>query len=157
MRVIFACAGTGGHINPAIAIANNILKHEPDSKFLFIGTKTGLENELVKKAGYEIKHIRTGKLIRCVTLKNFKAVYETTKGVTEAKIIIKEFKPDLVIGTGGYICGPVMLAARIYKIPYILHESNAYPGISVSYLLEMQLVLCLDFLMLKQDLREKIT
>ena len=93
MRVIFACAGTGGHINPAIAIANNILKHEPDSKFLFIGTKTGLENELVKKAGYEIKHIRTGKLIRCVTLKNFKAVYETTKGVTEAKIIIKEFKP----------------------------------------------------------------
>lgn len=155
MRVIFACAGTGGHINPAIAIANNILKHEPDSKFLFIGTKTGLENELVKKAGYEIKHIRTGKLIRCVTLKNFKAVYETTKGVTEAKIIIKEFKPDLVIGTGGYICGPVMLAARIYKIPYILHESNAFPGISVKLLARNAACVMLGFSDAKARLKRK--
>lgn len=134
MKVILACAGTGGHINPAIAIANNILKHEPDSKILFIGTKTGLENELVKNAGYDIRHIRTGKLIRSITLKNLRAIHETNKGVADAKLIIKEFEPDLIIGTGGYICGPVMLAARICKVPYMLHESNAYPGISVKLL-----------------------
>ena len=134
MKVIFACAGTGGHINPAIAIANNILKHEPDSKILFIGTKTGLENELVKNAGYEIRHIRTGKLIRRITLKNLRAIHETNKGVTDAKLIIKEFEPDIIIGTGGYICGPVMIASRICKVPYMLHESNAYPGISVKLL-----------------------
>lgn len=134
MRVIFACAGTGGHINPAIAIANIILKNEPDSKILFIGTKTGLENELVKKSGFGIKHIRTGKLIRSFTFKNLKAIKETYKGITDARLILNEFKPDVIIGTGGYICGPVMVAAKKCKIPYILHESNAFPGVSVKLL-----------------------
>lgn len=134
MKVIFACAGTGGHINPAIAIAGIILKNKPDTEVLFIGTKTGLENELVKKSGFEIKHIRTGKLIRSLTFKNIKAVTETYKGISDSVKIIKEFKPDLVIGTGGYICGPVMLAAKKCKVPYILHESNAFPGISVKLL-----------------------
>ena len=134
MKVIFACAGTGGHINPAIAIAGIILKNKPDTEVLFIGTKTGLENELVKKSGFEIKHIRTGKLIRSLTFKNIKAVTETYKGISDSVKIIKEFKPDLVIGTGGYICGPVMLAAKKCKVPYVLHESNAFPGISVKLL-----------------------
>src|SRR5574344_1103452 len=93
MRVVFACAGTGGHINPAIAIANIILKKEPDSKILFIGTKTGLENELVTKSGFPIKHIRTGKIIRSITLKNFKAITETYRGIGDAKLILREFKP----------------------------------------------------------------
>ena len=134
MKVIFACAGTGGHINPAIAIAGIILKNKPDTEVLFIGTKTGLENELVKKSGFEIKHIRTGKLIRSLTFKNIKSVTETYKGISDSVKIIKEFKPDLVIGTGGYICGPVMLAAKKCKVPYVLHESNAFPGISVKLL-----------------------
>ena len=131
MRVIFACAGTGGHINPAIAIANIILQKEPDSKFLFVGTKDGIENELVTKAGYEIKQIRTGKIIRSITLKNFSAIINTVKGMGDANKLVKEFKPDVVIGTGGYICVPVMHASKKYKIPYILHESNAFPGVSV--------------------------
>ncbi len=131
MRVIFACAGSGGHVNPAIAIANIILKNEPDSKFLFIGTKTGLENELVNKAGFEIKHISTGKLIRKLTFKNVKSFIDTYKGIGDAKKIIEEFKPDVVIGTGGYITVPVMTAAKKLKIPYILHESNAFPGIAI--------------------------
>lgn len=80
----FACAGTGGHINPAIAIAGIILKNKPDTEVLFIGTKTGLENELVKKSGFEIKHIRTGKLIRSLTFKNIKAVTETYKGISDS-------------------------------------------------------------------------
>lgn len=134
MRVIFACAGTGGHVNPAIAIANIIKKKNKDANILFIGTKDGLENKLVKNAGYEICHISTGKIIRSFTFKNIKAITKNVKGIKDARKIIKEFKPDLVIGTGGYICGPVMLAAKKYKIPYILHESNAYPGVAVKML-----------------------
>lgn len=155
MKVIFACAGTGGHINPAIAIANIILKHEPNSEILFIGTKTGLENQLVKNAGFEIKHIRTGKLLRSLTFKNIKAVSETYKGIGDAKLIIKEFKPDLVIGTGGYICGPVMLAAKKYKIPYILHESNAFPGISVKLLAKKAANVMVGFSDAKNRLKRK--
>jgi len=134
MRAIIACAGTGGHINPGIAIASIIKEKEEDSEFLFIGTETGIENELVTKAGYEIRHIRTGKLYRKLTLKNFKSVFDTIAGINDAKKIMKEFKPDIVIGTGGYICGSVMLAAKSFKIPYILHESNAFPGIAVKML-----------------------
>lgn len=134
MRVIFACAGTGGHVNPAIAIANIIKNKDEKSEILFIGTADGLENKLVKNAGYNICHISTGKIIRSFTFKNIKAVTKNIKGIKEARKIIKEFKPDLVIGTGGYICGPVMLAAKKYKISYILHESNAFPGVAVKML-----------------------
>lgn len=134
MKVVFACAGTGGHVNPAIAIAKIILKRYKNVEVLFIGTKTGIENKLVENAGFNIKHIRTGKLLREITLKNFKAIYDTYKGIGDAKEILKDFEPDLVIGTGGYICGPVMIAAKKLNIPYILHESNAFPGISVKML-----------------------
>lgn len=133
MRVIIACAGTGGHINPGIAIAKTIQSNEK-SEVLFIGTENGLENQLVANAGYDIKHIRTGKLYRKVTLKNIKSVINNIAGLGDAKKIIKEFKPDVVIGTGGYICGAVMLAAKANKIPYILHESNAFPGVAVKLL-----------------------
>lgn len=134
MRVLFACAGTGGHINPAIAIANIILKNKNDTDILFIGTEDGLENSLVKEAGFNIEHIRTGKIIRSFTLKNIKALHNAYLGISDAKSIIEKFKPDIVIGTGGYICVPVMLAAKKLKIPYILHESNAFPGVSVKLL-----------------------
>lgn len=134
MRVVFACAGTGGHINPAIAMANLIMKKEPDSSILFIGTKTGLENKLVENVGYEIRHIRTGKIRREFTLENINELVNAYKGISDAKKILKEFAPELVIGTGGYICGSVMKAAKKLKIPYILHESNAFPGVSVKLL-----------------------
>lgn len=134
MRIIIACAGTAGHITPGIAIANIVRKNSPDSEILFIGTKLGLENDIVKKAGYKLCHVRTGKLIRKLTLENVKAMYNAYVGIADAKKIIEEFKPDLVIGTGGYIAGPVMLAARKCKVPYILHESNAYPGLAVKLL-----------------------
>jgi len=134
MRVIIACAGTGGHINPGIAIANVIKEKEKNSEFLFIGTENGIENELVKKAGFNIVHIRTGKLYRKITLKNFKSVFDTLAGINDAKKIIDEFKPDIIIGTGGYICGAVMMAAKNKKVPYVLHESNAFPGVAVKML-----------------------
>ncbi len=143
MRVIIACAGTGGHINPGIAIANLIKEKEPNSEILFIGTKFGMENDLVRKAGFEIKAIRTGKILRKLTLKNVKGIMEALKGIGDSMKILKEFKPDICIGTGGYICYPVMKAAIKLKIPYILHESNSYPGLSVKVLAKKaKAVLC---------------
>ena len=134
MKVVITCAGTGGHINPGIAIADLIKMNEPDSEIIFIGTISGLENDLVTKAGYKIYPIRTGKLLRKLTFANVKALYNAYVGINDSEKILKEFKPDLVIGTGGYICGPVMAASRKLKIPYMLHESNAFPGLAVKML-----------------------
>ncbi len=134
MRVIIAAAGTGGHINPGIAIANKIKEMEQDSEILFIGTGRGLEKDLVPRAGYELKNIRAYGMERKITLENIKRLYYTIKAVGDAKRIISNFKPDVVVGTGGYICMPVMLAAKKLKIPTVLHESNAFPGVSIKVL-----------------------
>ena len=134
MRVIIAAAGTGGHINPGIAIANKIKKEQPESQIIFIGTNRGLENDLVPRAGYELKTIDAYGFDRKISLDNIKRTYKTFRSIGEAKKIIEEFKPDVVIGTGGYICIPVILAAKSKKIPTALHESNAFPGIAVKIL-----------------------
>lgn len=131
MRVIISAAGTAGHINPAISIANKIREKEPDSEILFIGTNHGLENDLVPRAGFELKRIEAYGLKKEVSVKNVKHIFQTMKSVKEVKKIIDEWKPDLVLGTGGYICGPVFAAATSKKIPTVLHESNAYPGKAV--------------------------
>lgn len=131
MKVIISAAGTGGHINPAIAIANKIKEKEPDSKIIFIGTNRGLENDLVPRAGYELKTIEAYGLKKEISFSNLKHIFQTIKSSKEVKKIIDEFKPDLVLGTGGYICGPVFAAAISRKIPTVLHESNAYPGKAV--------------------------
>ena len=134
MRVLVTSAGTGGHINPAIAIANKIKNENKDCEILFIGRKEGMEHDLITKAGYDIKGISTGKLLRKLTLKNVKEMINAYKGISDSKKILKQFNPDICIGTGGYICMPVMLAARSLKIPYVLHESNSYPGLSTKLL-----------------------
>ena len=134
MRVIIAAAGTAGHINPGIAIANKIKEEEKNSKIIFIGTTRGLENDLVQRAGYELKTIDAYGLSAKLTIENIKKMYKTFKGLGEAKKIIKEFKPDIVIGTGGYICGATITAAHSLKIPTLLHESNAFPGKAVKML-----------------------
>ena len=134
MRVIIAAAGTGGHINPGIAIANKIKKEQPDSKIIFIGTNRGLENDLVPRAGYELKTIEAYGLSKKISWQSFKNLIKTNKGFAEAKKIIKEFKPDIVIGTGGYICGATIFTASVLKIPTLLHESNAFPGKAVQFL-----------------------
>ena len=134
MKVVIAAAGTGGHINPGIAIANKIMQEEPDSKIIFIGTNRGLENDLVPRAGYELKHIDSYGISRELSIKNIKRLYKTYKSIGEAKKILKDFKPDIIIGTGGYICISVGEAAKRLKIPVILHESNAFPGVAVKLL-----------------------
>ena len=134
MRVIIAAAGTAGHINPGLAIANKIKKEEKDSEIIFIGTTRGLENDLVPRAGYKLKTIDAYGLSKEISIENLKKMYKTFKGLGEAKKIIKEFKPDIVIGTGGYICGATITAAHSLKIPTLLHESNAFPGKAVKML-----------------------
>lgn len=134
MKVIIAAAGTGGHINPGIAIANEIKKHNPSAQITFIGTPRGLENDLVPRSGYKLKTIEAYGIQRKLSLNNLRNVLKTLKSYKTANKIIKEIKPDIVIGTGGYICGPVFSAATKYKIPTVLHESNAFPGVAVKVL-----------------------
>ena len=134
MRVIIAAAGTGGHINPGLAIANKIKKEEKNSEIMFIGTTRGLENDLVPRAGYKLKTIDAYGLSKKISIENIKKMIKTLQGYGEAKKIIKEFKPDIVIGTGGYICGATISAAHNLKIPTMLHESNAFPGKAIKML-----------------------
>lgn len=134
MKILIAAAGTGGHINPAIAIANKIKQENPKSEITFVGTNRGLENDLVPRAGYKLETIEVYGISRQISLNNVKKMFITLKGFKEAKKLIKEYNPDLVIGTGGYICGPVFLAATKHKIPTVLHESNAFPGVTIKML-----------------------
>ncbi len=134
MKVVIAAAGTAGHINPGLAIAKKIQEEQKDSKIIFIGTTRGLENDLVPRAGYELKTIDAYGLSKKLSIENIKKMIKTIKGFGEAKKILKEFKPDIVIGTGGYICGATISAAHHLKIPTLLHESNAFPGKAVKLL-----------------------
>lgn len=134
MKVIIAAAQTGGHINPGIAIANKIKEKNRNARIMFIGTTRGLENDLVPRAGYELETIDAYGISRKITLTNIKNMFKTLQGFEEAKKIIKDFKPDIVIGTGGFICGPTIMAAKKYKVPTILHESNAFPGVATKLL-----------------------
>ena len=153
MKVIIAAAGTAGHINPGIAIANKIKKEIPNSKIIFIGTIRGLENDLVPRAGYELKTIEAYGIQKRINITNIKNFLKTIKGFSEAKEIIKEEKPDLVIGTGGYICGAVLTAAAKQNIPTMLHESNAYPGLAVRMLAKRTTTIMVGFKEAKEKLQ----
>ena len=134
MRVLMTGGGTGGHVNPAIAIANTIKENEKDSVIAFVGTERGIENKLVPKFGYEVYHVEIRGLKRSLSLSNLKTAYLAVTSVFKAKKLVKKFKPDVVIGTGGYVCWPVVKAAADMGIPTVLHESNALPGIAVRML-----------------------
>ena len=152
MKVIIAASQTGGHINPGIAIANKIKEENKDAEIIFIGTKRGLENDLVPRAGYKLRTIEAYGIVRKISIDNFKKMLKTLKGYGEAKKILKEEKPDIVIGTGGFICGPVLLAAAKQKIPTMLHESNAFPGVTVKLLAKKVDTILIGF----EDARAKI-
>ena len=145
MRVIIAAAGTAGHINPGLAIANKIKEEEKDSKIIFIGTTRGLENDLVPRAGYELKTIDAYGLSKKISVDNLKKMIKTIKGFKQAKKIVKDFKPDVVIGTGGYICGATIFSAHKLKIPTLLHESNAFPGKAVKVLAKFSDTILVSF------------
>lgn len=134
MKVMLTGGGTGGHINPAIAIAKTILKHQPDAEIAFVGTSRGMENRLVPKEGFKLYHIEMQGLRRKICLSNFKTLYLTATSVVKAKKLIREFKPDICIGTGGYVSWPLIKAAASMKIPTAMHESNALAGVAVKML-----------------------
>ncbi len=134
MKILIACGGTGGHINPALAIAGIIKSHVPDAEFLFVGTPNGMEAKLVPAAGYEMKFVQVAGFQRSLTFENIgknimAARYLMTAG-SHAKAIVRDFRPDLAIGTGGYAAGPVIRAAQQLGIPTAIHEQNAYPGVT---------------------------
>ena len=134
MKVLIAAAGTGGHIYPGITIANKIKQEEKKSEILFLGTTRGLENDLVPRAGYELRTISAYGLSIQISISNTKNMFKTFKGFVDANLLVKEFKPDIIIGTGGYICGAAAVAATINNVPFLLHESNAFPGKAIKLL-----------------------
>ena len=134
MRVILTGGGTAGHINPAIAVAQKIKKEEPDAEILFIGTPNGMEAGLVKKAGFPFAGVEVMGLRRSLSPKNIlhnvKAVRCAVSAGPRCQKIMRDFRPDVVIGTGGYVSGPVVRKAAQMGIPTAIHEQNAYPGIT---------------------------
>ncbi len=138
MRVLMTGGGTAGHINPALAIAAKIQKEQPDAEFLFVGAEGRMETVLVPAAGYPLKTVTVQGFQRKFSFenigKNIKAAYHAVTAGFEAARIVKEFAPDIAIGTGGYVCGPVLRAAAKQGVPVVVHESNAFPGVTVKML-----------------------
>ena len=130
MKVLISGGGTAGHINPAIAIAKRMQK-QYDAQILFIGKEGGMESKLVPKEGFAIEFIEIEGLIRKLTLKNVSVALKYVKAIQTAKEIIKTFAPDVVVGTGGYVCAPVLKAAHSLGIPVVVHEQNVFPGMTV--------------------------
>lgn len=145
MRVLITGGGTGGHINPALAIAQKVMERDRESTILYVGTETGMESELVPKEGFEFKSVTAKFLRRKISVENIKTLFASFKGVVESSKIIKEYKPDIVVGTGGYVCGPVVLAAALRKIPTLIHEQNVFPGITNKMLAKVADVVCISF------------
>ena len=134
MNVIFTCGGTAGHINPAIAVANLLKERHPDAKFLFIGAEGHMEEKLVPQAGFDLICLPGSGLSRKLNpagiKKNIHAVKCVLSAVSRCKKIIKEFGADVIVGTGGYASFPALLAGHQMKVPTVVHESNAVPGLT---------------------------
>ncbi len=134
MKVLVSGGGTGGHIYPAVSLVKYIQKKHPEAEFLFVGTKKGLESKIVPDQGIPFETIEIQGFKRSLSLSNFKTVYLFLKSIKDAKKIIRKFEPDIVIGTGGYVCGSVVYAAHKLKIPTIIHEQNSVAGVTNKFL-----------------------
>ena len=145
MRVLMTGGGTSGHVNPALAIAETVMMNAPGSEIAFVGTPRGIENKLIPAAGYKLYHVDVRGLRRSFSHANIRAAYLALTSPHKAKKIIKEFRPDIVIGTGGYVSWPVVKAAQTEGIPTMLHESNAYPGVAVKMLADKTDSILLNF------------
>ena len=130
MRFVVSGGGTGGHIYPALAIATGLTQRYPDAEVLYIGTEKGMEAEIVPKEGWTFKGIPASGLQRKLALGNLRALWQGWLGYRQAGRIIRRWRPQAVIGTGGYVSGPVVLAAALSRIPTLIHEQNAYPGVT---------------------------
>ena len=128
MKVIIAAGGTGGHIYPGIAVAKEITRRDAESKVLFVGTARGLETKIVPANGFELSLINSAGLKNVGLLGKLKGLFILPKSFLEARRIIKDFQPDVVVGAGGYVSGPVLLMASLMRVPTLVMDSNALPG-----------------------------
>lgn len=145
MRIILAGGGTAGHINPAIAIAETVLAEEKDSAVLFVGTKKGLERTLVPRKNFDIEYINVEGIKNKNAIKNISVGFKYIASVIKSMEIIRKFAPDVVVGTGGYVCAPVVTAANMLKIPTLIHEQNVFPGRAIKVLAKKSTVTAVSF------------
>ncbi|MBD7936814.1 undecaprenyldiphospho-muramoylpentapeptide beta-N-acetylglucosaminyltransferase [Cytobacillus sp. Sa5YUA1] len=134
MKIALSGGGTGGHIYPALALIREIQKQDKNAEFLYIGTKNGLEASIVPRANIPFQSIEISGFKRSLSLDNVKTIWRFLKGVQDSKKMLKEFQPNVVIGTGGYVCGPVVYAGAKLGIPTIIHEQNSVPGLTNKFL-----------------------
>jgi UDP-N-acetylglucosamine--N-acetylmuramyl-(pentapeptide) pyrophosphoryl-undecaprenol N-acetylglucosamine transferase len=144
-KFILSGGGTGGHIYPAIAIANELKLQFPDAEFLFVGARDKMEMQKVPQAGYEIKGLWIAGLQRKLTLQNLMFPLKLASSLLESKRIIKKFKPNVVIGTGGFASGPLLQAAGSAGIPTVVQEQNSYPGITNKLLSKKANAICVAY------------
>ncbi|MCG8574273.1 MAG: undecaprenyldiphospho-muramoylpentapeptide beta-N-acetylglucosaminyltransferase [Flavobacteriales bacterium] len=144
-KVIISGGGTGGHIFPAVAIANKVKENYPDADILFVGAEGKMEMEKVPKAGYEIVGLPIRGLQRKLTLKNFAVPFKLIASLMKAKKIIKNFQPDIAIGVGGYASAATLRVASKQKIPTLIQEQNSYPGITNKWLAKRAKTICVAY------------
>lgn len=154
MRILFSGGASGGHVNPALAIADILRSHYPDCEIAFVGTPDGIENRLVPQAGYELYKIKIEGINGKSGVKKLVAYTHAFTSQFSAKKIVKKFNPDIVIGTGGYACWPALKAAAGMGIPTVLHESNSVPGMAVRKLQDEVDVILTNFESTKNKLNE---
>lgn len=157
MRVLLTGGGTAGHVNPALAIADMIREREPDSVIEYIGTEKGIEAKLVGLRKFAFHPIRVRGFSRSLSPTNVKALFQAFRAVGECKKLIRDFRPDIVIGTGGYVCWAPVKAAASLGVPTALHESNAEPGFAVRTLVSKADLILVNFEGTKDFLRDKKT
>jgi len=128
MRVLIAAGGTGGHIYPGIAVAREIMRRDPSSVVRFVGTEHGLETRLVPNAGFELSIIESAGLKNVSPMAWVRGSLLLPKSLVAARRVIRDFHPDIVLGAGGYVSGPVLLVASLMRLPTLVMDSNALPG-----------------------------
>jgi UDP-N-acetylglucosamine--N-acetylmuramyl-(pentapeptide) pyrophosphoryl-undecaprenol N-acetylglucosamine transferase len=133
-HILIAGGGTGGHLFPALAIADEIRKLQPETLFLFLGTKGKIEARVVPQRGYAFRTIWISGFHRRLTVDNLLFPLKVLVSLVQSFFVIRQFRPDVVVGTGGYVCGPVLFVASLLKIPTVIHESNSFPGVTTRML-----------------------
>jgi len=155
VKVIFAGGGTGGHLYPALAIAENWRTNHPKDQIIFVGTPKGLENKVVPQYNFPLFLLQVEGIPRKISISTLKKLFLIPKSLVAAFNFLNKEKPDLVVGTGGYVSFPVVYAATLLKIPALIHEQNAYPGVANKILAKRVNVVCLTFGEAKSRLKGK--
>ena len=155
MRVLLTGGGTSGHVTPALAIADIIKAHDPTAQFAYVGTERGIEKKLAEKEFYKFYAVNIRGIRRSLSPSNIKTAYTILTAPSKAKKVIKDFQPDVVIGTGGYVCWPTLKAAADMGIPTVIHESNSYPGLAVRKLEDKVDLLLTNFKSTEDHLKNK--